>query len=402
MSLVTDTNSQTARFSAKRQAIIDAAAHAINSDGVRGMTFVTVAERLGMTTTSITYYFRRREMLIEAAMTDALDLLAETVEQAEREGDERSRIARLVELNIELWRAIRADERQAPARLAEVRALDPEVMARLNRRYVQILRTLRSFFDAAGAKDDAVARAHLLAENMHWLAAWIANYTRADFERVATQLARLLGDGFLPDDRPLAVLDEPDAADEGEGGGETGVEAFLSVATRLINRRGYHGASIDRIAAELNVTKGSFYHHLAGKDALLLACFERSYARQSAAQHRAIAAGGTGAERLVRAIGALVADQFGERHELLRTTALEMLPADQRAQMISRSHRIARRFSGMLVDAMADGSIPVCDPMIGAQLLMVGINSAVELRRPGVAPDRAAYVRILTRGLLTR
>ena len=38
-------------------------------------------------------------------------------------------------------------------------------------------------------------------------------------------------------------------------------EAFLRAATQLINAHGYSGASVERISAELNVTKGAFYHH---------------------------------------------------------------------------------------------------------------------------------------------
>ncbi|PMZ30528.1 TetR/AcrR family transcriptional regulator, partial [Pseudomonas sp. GW247-3R2A] len=50
---------------------------------------------------------------------------------------------------------------------------------------------------------------------------------------------------------------------------EPGREAFLLAATRLINQLGYRGASVQKIASELNVTKGSFYHHLDAKDDLV-------------------------------------------------------------------------------------------------------------------------------------
>ena len=53
-------------------------------------------------------------------------------------------------------------------------------------------------------------------------------------------------------------------------------EDFLQSATMLINDQGYVGASVERISAALNVTKGSFYHHLNTKDELVAACFHRS------------------------------------------------------------------------------------------------------------------------------
>ena len=63
--------------------------------------------------------------------------------------------------------------------------------------------------------------------------------------------------------------------------------AFLLAATRLINELGYRGASVQRIAAELNVTKGSFYHHLDAKDDLVIACYRRSFDTISDAQRLA-------------------------------------------------------------------------------------------------------------------
>jgi tetratricopeptide (TPR) repeat protein len=48
---------------------------------------------------------------------------------------------------------------------------------------------------------------------------------------------------------------------------------FLTAATRLINQRGYRGASVDKISQQLNVTKGSFYHHHETKEELIGACF---------------------------------------------------------------------------------------------------------------------------------
>jgi AcrR family transcriptional regulator len=64
--------------------------------------------------------------------------------------------------------------------------------------------------------------------------------------------------------------------------------AYLRAATRLVNEHGYHGASVDRIAAELQLTKGSFYHHHETKEELIAACFERTFAVVRAAQSAAL------------------------------------------------------------------------------------------------------------------
>jgi hypothetical protein len=57
------------------------------------------------------------------------------------------------------------------------------------------------------------------------------------------------------------VIGEPTSALlEDEDDGTATRAAYLRAATRLVNEYGYRGASVDRIAAELRLTKGSFYH----------------------------------------------------------------------------------------------------------------------------------------------
>ncbi|MCF3696692.1 TetR/AcrR family transcriptional regulator, partial [Salmonella enterica subsp. enterica serovar Weltevreden] len=79
------------------------------------------------------------------------------------------------------------------------------------------------------------------------------------------------GSGWSPSLLPLGVQSTPGRE------AEPGREAFLLAATRLINQLGYRGASVQRIASELNVTKGSFYHHLDAKDDLVVTCYRRSF-----------------------------------------------------------------------------------------------------------------------------
>jgi AcrR family transcriptional regulator len=49
---------------------------------------------------------------------------------------------------------------------------------------------------------------------------------------------------------------------------------LIDVATRLFAAHGYDGTSIEAVLAESGVSRGSLYHHFAGKDALFLAVME--------------------------------------------------------------------------------------------------------------------------------
>ena len=46
----------------------------------------------------------------------------------------------------------------------------------------------------------------------------------------------------------------------------------------MVNEQGYHGALIDKISAQLHVTKGSFCHYNDNKQDLIFTCFERTFA----------------------------------------------------------------------------------------------------------------------------
>jgi AcrR family transcriptional regulator len=68
-----DEDTSTKRFRAKRDAILAAAAEAINEQSAKGMTFADVARRVGLNTTSVTYYFKRKEDLAAACFEHTLE-----------------------------------------------------------------------------------------------------------------------------------------------------------------------------------------------------------------------------------------------------------------------------------------------------------------------------------------
>jgi AcrR family transcriptional regulator len=54
---------------------------------------------------------------------------------------------------------------------------------------------------------------------------------------------------------------------------------LIDVALRLFTEHGYDGTSIEAVLAEAGVSRGSLYHHFAGKEALFLAVLEAVGAR---------------------------------------------------------------------------------------------------------------------------
>ena len=392
------------RFERKREVILDAATQLINLRGVKGMTFVEVAQKVNLNTASVTYYFRLKEQLAAAVFESTLTRLEAMMREAAEAPTPRERVARFLELNFELRLRIRRGEARPIAVLSDMRALDDAVRAPLTRHYSTIFRGVRDFFgEARDAAHKALqtARTQALMENVFWLPIWLSRYSVGDYDRARRRLFEVFEHGLAPDGAPWAPVELEIGA--GEPPLEPGRLAFLRAATRLISERGYRGASVERIALELKVTKGSFYHHMDAKDDLVLECFERSYERVSQAQRAADTADGSQWLKLSSAIAALLDIQFAGEWPLLRTTALQTLPTEVQPDVVERSNRMALRFAGTLADGVAEGSIRAVDPMIASQAIMATLNAANELQNWATTWPRpqavALYASTLAFGL---
>jgi AcrR family transcriptional regulator len=182
-------------------------------------------------------------------------------------------------------------------------------------------------------------------------------------------------------------------------------EQFLRAATQIINAEGYHGASVDRISAKLNVSKGAFYHHNETKDDLVTACFQRTFEITRRAIRAAEAAGGSGLSVLVTVAAALIEHQLRGDAPLLRTSALTTVPEAIHRELQDELDRISHRFAGIICDGVADGSIAPVDVNIAAQMVTGAINAAAELHywAPGLTPEGVVdyYVRPVFEGLMS-
>ncbi|MBO9711979.1 TetR/AcrR family transcriptional regulator [Sphingomonas sp.] len=375
-----ESDRSTKRFRAKRDAILAAAADAINEQSAKGMTFADVARRVGLNTTSVTYYFKRKEDLAAAAFEHTLGRLDAMLDAAHEEATPQARVERFLSSNMARLARIRRGEERDFAILSDLRAMEGPIRTSLLTHWREIFRKTRALWgEPAGRAETDLhgARAHVLLENAFWLPAWLTRYEIDEYPRVEARLMDVFAHGIaVPGDAWAPTLldlehDEP----------EPGREAFLLAATRLINELGYRGASVQKIASELNVTKGSFYHHLDAKDELVIACYKRSFDILADAQRLALELSGGHWHQLASTVATLLDVQFSERGPLLRTTALSGLPPFVRSTMIDRSNRIARRFAGMLSDGIAEGSIRAIDPLVASQALMALQNAAFDMRK---------------------
>lgn len=392
----------TRRYEARRSAIVRSAVEEMNRKGVRGMTLGDVAARLDLVPTGVIYYFRNKEELAAAAFLKGVEAYEALIAAGAGEATDAARLSAFIHAWFDHARRVSLGEADALPVFNDVRALNSPVV---NTAYEDMFRSFRALL----AGPDVLprlhrnARAHLLLSQMFWIVAWQYQAEVSDYPRTADRMAAILTHGLVargaawPTLKPLCL--------NGEDGPSASAssELFLKAATCLINEEGYHGASVERISARLNVSKGAFYHHNETKDELVVACFQRTFDIMWRAIQAAEHAGGSGLEILASAVAALIEHQISGEAPLLRTSALSAAPEALRPGLMQRFNRLSYRFASILCDGVADGSIAPVDVNIASQIISTAINAAAELHywTPGMAPETVVqhYVRPLFEGL---
>lgn len=376
----------TARFRDKREAILDGAARMFNQHGVKGGMIADIARSVGLATNSLTYYYRKKEDLVVACLLRSMEAMGTAADAAAGAGTQAERVRGFIARYLGLLADIGAGRHPELIVFSDLLTVTAPHDAVVVAAYNEMFRRVRRLLDPGPPSQDAAARnarAHLLLSSVSWARAWLWRYEPDDYPRVAARIADILLHGIGAQGlQPSAATAPLDWNAIGDGAVDSATrEAYLRAATRLVNQHGYHGASVDRIAAVLQLTKGSFYHHHETKEELIAACFERTFGVMRSAQAAALAAPGSGLDRLALACRALLAFQMSPDGPLLRVTAWTGLPDPLRSETRRTMGRLGERFATLVIDGMDDGSVRVVDPSITAQVINGMINAAAELER---------------------
>lgn len=151
-------------------------------------------------------------------------------------------------------------------------------------------------------------------------------------------------------------------------------EAVLRMAVHLFLEQGYHRATLNEVAARLNITKPALYNYFRGKDEILFECWAMGLELVETSTAAINAAGGSGLDKLrkmARAYGGLMATDFGA--SLVRFDVRD-LGAKHRDIVLAGKKSIDRTFRGYITEGIADGSITPCDPKMTAFMIAGSLN----------------------------
>src|SRR5438445_8094484 len=135
---------------------------------------------------------------------------------------------------------------------------------------------------------------------------------------------------------------------------------ILKSAAAAFRRLGYHGATVQQIAAALQMKKGNLYYYFKNKEDILFACHQYSLDQLMRLLHEVQHSGLTADEKLRRLIDAFVHTILDELHGTALFLDLEALsPAHLRAVIVRRDefdHGVRQVLEeGMKGGVFADG-----------------------------------------------
>jgi AcrR family transcriptional regulator len=142
---------------------------------------------------------------------------------------------------------------------------------------------------------------------------------------------------------------------------------LIGAASRLFNRRGLDGASLDEIGAGVGVTKGAVYHYFDDKTDLILRCYERAFELYDIFMDAAIAQGTNGFERSMAVMHLNCQAQASAAPPLMLQPGLWALPEAQRSRFIAAASGLWKRSNAMLQAGVHDGSCRHCDAAMIAE-----------------------------------
>jgi AcrR family transcriptional regulator len=149
---------------------------------------------------------------------------------------------------------------------------------------------------------------------------------------------------------------------------------ILKSAAAAFRRLGYHGATVEQIAAALHMKKGNLYYYFKNKEEILFACHQYSLDRLMQILHDVQQSGLGADEKLRRLVHAFVHTILDELHGTALFLDLEALTPAHLKAVIVRRDEFDRGVRTVLDEGMASGTFAKNDQKLLAFALLGAVN----------------------------
>lgn len=352
----------------KTAAIRAAAAQRFSTHGVQGTRLEDIAADLGLTKTSIAYYYPSKDKLAEAVFLTAAEFLEEAIVQAEDSNSPPDqKIIRLFQAYADQLIEALEGQRSHPAQLQELDSLPGDMQARIvSRLSAAVGRVNAMVQEWLDSSDQALGRSEpvtfCLFALLDWLKVSASDHSAAEFRSAAAVLLDILGGGLAQRGALTGkVMPQFNTRDElpqifdREARNQIKREAFLKAGIRFFNMYGFEGVSLADIAASLGVTRGAFYYHIPDKESFLEQCLDHSLDAVEAALDTAEESH-AGLDFLRQALFDLIYMQASGVTPVIRPGLMSALPPARQNRYRGRLRNISRRLGDAHHAAIADGT----------------------------------------------
>lgn len=410
--------SKTNQHDQKYKTILSAASELFNIHGTRGTTLTQIADKLQLTKTSLYYYVKTKEELVDQCYLNTCIEMQTMVDIAlAHEGLAINKLEYLLRLNFNCWNDIINGNRGHLAGLTEIASLSTEHKIEISEYYrnfvIQVINLIK-----VGQKDGSIQNvepaktSNAIWGTILWLPVWLYDVEEADRESAFEQWVVLLKSGLknsahLFEFKSFA-FDEVHMAPAGFDKKEQNrkkQEAFFRVGTMFFNQKGFKGTSLDELAQSLGVTKGAFYYHIKNKDDLLSKCFERTLKIEDTVLEQAVNMDTSGIDKLAYAAQRLFDIQVGKQGQLIRYATMWSFSHEKRKEMEIATSKIRDQFGELIKHGIEDQSIKSTNLLVAENIIAGAIESIPDMNfsMDGniVSEDAAEFYHIFFNGIAT-
>jgi AcrR family transcriptional regulator len=149
---------------------------------------------------------------------------------------------------------------------------------------------------------------------------------------------------------------------------------ILKSAAKAFRRLGYHGATVEEIAAALHMKKGNLYYYFRNKEEILFACHQYSLDRLLELLDEVERSGRPAEDKLRRLIVAFVNTILDELHGTALFLDLEALSPAHLKTVIARRDRFDRGIRRVLEEGIAAGTFAPGQSKLIAFAILGAVN----------------------------
>lgn len=180
--------------------------------------------------------------------------------------------------------------------------------------------------------------------------------------------------------------------------------ALLNEALKMINDRGATAVSLDDLAANLDISKGTVYYYYKNKDELLFECYSASFDVWEEALDRADELGKSGREKIEVYVRTYLGEGLGTLRAIIYLRELSALNGAYREKIESRRQGLRDRVRAFIVEGKYDGSLRDIDDKIAVTVLGASIAWLLRAYKPEGNMTLERYleeaVMVITRGIV--